>query len=194
MKYKITTLLLTLIFTSVFFSCYRTLDFDQAELTAKPVVDADIAYFTLQASHLIDPATNLERTVASDTTRVEIFDNDNVRNQLTHIDFHIKMKNEFKRKFTVTVRFLDENYSATHTINLNIDEATMVGANVSPVNLDYNEQLSVPSSVTAFKQTRFAIIDVTLLPDVSGTNPIVLGDSATFNFQSAGTFYFDLGI
>ena len=194
MKYKFTTLVLTLVVTSVFFSCYRTLDFNQAELTAKPVVDSDIAYFTLQANHLIDPTTNLERTVASDTTRVQILDNNDITNQLTRVDFHIKIKNEFKRKFTVSVRFLDENYSATHTINLNMDEATMVSGNLSPVNLDYNEQLDTSFEVAAFKQTRFAIIDVHLLSDASGTNPIILGDTATFHFQSAGIFYFDLGL
>ncbi len=132
--------------------------------------------------------------MASDTTRVEIFDNNDVRNQLTRVDFHIKMKNEFQRKFAVSVRFLDENYSATHTINLNIDKATMVSGNLLPVYLNHDEQLDTSSAVAAFKQTRFAIIDVTLLPDASGVNPIVLGDTAAFSFQSAGTFYFDLGL
>jgi hypothetical protein len=194
---KKTSLLIVvmLAFSSLFFSCYRTLDFDQAELTARPVIDADLAYFILKDNHLLDAATGLERTMVSDTTRIEIFDNVDVQNQLVRVDFEFKIKNEFKREFTASVRFLDESYNPTYTIAMNIDVATTTLSGVlEPINYVHTEQLILPTLVNDFKQTKFVVIDVALLPDASGVNPIVIGDSATFNFQSAGTFYFDLGI
>jgi hypothetical protein len=194
---KKTSLLIVvmLAFSSLFFSCYRTLDFDQAELTARPVIDADLAYFTLQDNHLLDTATGLERTMVSDTTRIEIFDTVDTQNQLVRVDFKFKIKNEFKREFTASVRFLDESYNPTYTITMHIDAATTTLSGVlEPINYVHTEQLILPSLVNNFKQTRFAVVDVALLPDASGVNPITIGDSGTFNFQSAGTFYFDLGI
>jgi len=195
MKKTTSLIVLLMVFSSLFFSCYRTLDFDQAELTAKPVIDADLAYFTLQANHLLDATTGLERTMVSDTTRIEIFDNVDTQDQLIRIDFKFKLKNEFKRKFTASVRFLDVSYNPTYTVTMNIDTATTTLSGVlEPVNYVHTEQLISPTLVNSFKQTKFTVIDIALLPDASGVNPITIGDTATFNFQSAGTFYFDLGL
>jgi len=188
-------IILAITFSSLFVSCYRTLDFDQAELTAKPTIDTDLAHFTLQANHLLDTTTGLERTMISDTTRIEIFDNVDVQDQLIHVDFKFKLKNEFKRKFTASVRFLDASYNPTYTVTMNIDSATTTLSGVlEPVNYVHTEQLILPTLVNNFKQTKFAVIDIALLPDASGVNPITIGDTATFSFQSAGTFYFDLGL
>ena len=194
MKNKISLLLVATVLLGSFFSCYRTLDFDQAENTARPVIDADLAYFTLEANHLIDPVTSLERITASDTTRVQILDNTDYTDYLIKVDFQFKIKNEFQRKFDVNVRFLDENYVPTYTIPITaIDEATIVNGAISPIYRNHTETLAIPATVTSFKNTRFAVVDVTLLPDATGTHPIS-GDSGSFNFQSAATLYLDLGI
>jgi len=194
MKNKISLLVLTVVLTTSFFSCYRTLDFDQAENTAKPIIDADLAYFTLDANHLIDPVTNMERVVASDTTRIQILENTDYTNYLIKADFQFKIKNEFQRKFDINIRFEDENHLPTYTITIpTIDEATMVGGNLSPVYRNHTETLELPAEITNFKQSRFVIVDAVLHPDATGVNPIA-GSSGSFNFQSAVTLYLDLGI
>lgn len=194
MKNKISLLVLTIVLSSSLFSCYRTLDFDQAENTAKPIIDADLAYFTLEENHLIDPLTNLERTVASDTTRIQILDNTDYTDYLIKIDFQFKIKNEFQRKFDINIRFVDENYLPTYTIAIpTIDEATVVNGNISPTYRSYNQTMAIPAEITNFKQSRFVIVDAVLYPDATGVNPIA-GSSGSFNFQSAVTLYLDLGI
>lgn len=191
---KYNYILLLLIIPSVFFSCYRTLDFDQAELTARPVLDVDLAYFDLRAPQLLDPVTAAELTIVRDSSRIEIFDNVDTQNALTRIDFVFKIKNEFVRDFNANIRFVDENFNPTKTININVNHATIVNGTISPTYITQQETISTPAELDAFKLTKHVIIEAELLPDATGISPILAGDTAIFNFQSAGTFYFDLGL
>ncbi len=161
-------------------SCVEELDFSQLDdYKATPEYVSSIAYFTIQPIQFFNQSGTQE-TEKTDVTDFRIFDNIYIRKNLVKIGFHVAIKNEFDRGFTIQIDFLDDNNNPTHkfkeikvaakNLNYKFDETIEVSANVNVINTK--------------KVKVFVKID-------DAATPLDPKDTSEFEFKSSAKIYID---
>ena len=173
---------LFLIFILLLSSCVKHLDFNQIEdLSAKPIFESSLVYFTLNQIDFFDVVNSVEVvTPIDDTSGFTILKTKFVRDNLITAELDIQVNNQFDRRFTVNITFLDDNNVETHKFTPIV---------VSENNQDFKHQevISISGNAQFLASTKIRI-SVELSPSSDGS---VLDPNTEqkLEFKSSGTFY-----
>jgi len=160
-------------------SCMSELDTDQIEqFNFQPVFEADILYFDIAPTNLIDK-DGLFRAVVRDTVDLDIFEDGNVRDAFIKAEISVAYKNTFYRQFDTNFYFVDNNNYLVDYGNFFIPAATPSDPEVSGEAVFIFDIYNNPD----FVNFRKIIIEVTVSPD---DLPVEEGG---LHVQSKGTFY-----
>jgi hypothetical protein len=164
------------------FSCSEKLDFSQLEdYRITPEYTVSLTYFKITPIQFFN-ATGVQESERTDITDFRIFENSFSRNNLVKIDFHVKVKNQINKDFTMQVEFLDENRNLTYKFQ-DID----VSAN--NLNFDFTETIDVTSNANVKNTSK-----VKILVKINNTNPPLNPlDTSEFEFKSSAKIYIDTG-
>lgn len=161
-------------------SCVDNIDFSQAEdASITPVVAVSLVNANITQNDLVVGGS--EVGTITQTSVVSILDNGIARNDLDRAVFRFEVNNQFNRDFRINFIFLDNNdVSTNNDITLNID-----ANNTSFV----QENEIIVANNPEFLNTRKIQVELALLPSSDGSS-IDINVPTSFDFKSAGTFYF----
>jgi len=108
-----------LIFILMLSSCIKHVDFNQIEdFSAKPIFESSLVYFTLNQIDFFDVVNSVEVvTPIDDTSGFTILKSKFVKDNLIETELNFEVNNQFDRRFTVNITFLDDNNVETHRFN-----------------------------------------------------------------------------
>ena len=107
------------IFILMLSSCFKHVDFNQIEdFSAKPIFESSLVYFTLNQIDFFDVVNSVEVVAPiDDTSGFTILKSKFVKDNLIETELNFEVNNQFDRRFTVNITFLDDNDVETHRFN-----------------------------------------------------------------------------
>lgn len=119
MKSNLINRISILLFSSVlFFSCSSDLDFDQTkDLKLEPVFVANLAYFNVPATQLVNPGGG---QVLFDAQQFDAFKEKFFRDNLVKAELDFELDNTIIRAFTVDILLIDANDKILETNSYSI--------------------------------------------------------------------------
>lgn len=171
-----------LIFILMLSSCVKHLDFSQIEdFSATPIFESSLVYFTLDQVDFFDVVNSVELvTPIDDTSGFTILKSKFVKDNLIKAELNIEVNNQFDRRFTVNITFLDENNVETHRFDpIIINENNHNFKQIETVTISGNEQFLLSTKVR---------ISIELSPSSDGSvlDPNI---EQKLEFKSSGIFY-----
>jgi len=171
-----------LIFILMLSSCVKHLDLSQIEdFSAKPIFESSLVYFTLDQVDFFDVVNSVELvTPIDDTSGFTILKSKFVKDNLIKTELNIEVNNQFDRRFTVNITFLDENDVETHRFDpIIINENNHNFKQIETVFISGNEQFLLSTKVR---------ISIELSPSSDGSvlDPNI---EQKLEFKSSGIFY-----
>jgi hypothetical protein len=173
---------LFLIFILMLSSCVKHLDFNQIEdFSAKPIFESSLVYFTLDQVDFFDLVNSVEVvTPIDDTSGFTILKSKFVRDNLISAELNIEVNNQFDRKFTVNITFLDSNNVETYRFNPIIVEE-------NNQNFNHKETISISGNTQFLSSTKISVsIELSPSSDGSVLDPNI---EQKLEFKSSGIFY-----
>lgn len=166
----------------MFSSCMKHVDFDQVDdFSATPVFKSSLVYFTLNQVNFFDVVNSVEIVSSiNDVSGFTILKSSFVRNNLIRAELNFEINNQFNRRFTVNIEFLDDYNTITHTFN-----PPVVSANNEEYT--FKEKIEIANNQLFLSSTKVRV-SIKLSPSNDGSviDPNV---EQTLVFKSAGTFY-----
>ena len=165
---------------TVSISCTSNLDFNQVNnVTAKPIVVANLASFDIPASQFVIGGTE-QQFVFGDVQNFDVFRDTFFRNNLIRTDFFFEINNTINRDFTINLVLMDINSSPLYTITI------IVPAYTGAESLEKRTVVFKNSDLDLLKSTVKIAFDVT---KTSGTGSI---NSGSLKLRSSATVYLDI--
>ncbi|MCW8980229.1 MULTISPECIES: hypothetical protein [Altibacter] len=162
------------------FACVKDTDFDQAEdIALTPVVELDLIYFNLTASHFFDSINNTPVLTVTDTTDIRFLDDAQIQESLRRAEFYFKFTNGIPRTFQVDFQFLSETNDTTYTTQTNVIQGTPQ----DPVITEFEEVVE-GDDITRLTAASKVVVSVT----IPSSNQTLEG---TLNLQSKTTYYLE---
>ncbi|WP_089662273.1 hypothetical protein [Christiangramia echinicola] len=94
----------------LFSSCFKDVDFSQAEdITLEPDLEVDLLFYKLNETDFLDSETNAYTPLIRDTVRLEFLDDDYIQDGLMYAALRFKHQNKFPYRINSNIRFLGEN-------------------------------------------------------------------------------------
>lgn len=166
----------------MFTSCVKHLDFDQVnDFAPSPIVKSTLVYFTLNQIDFFDLVNSVELvTPVDDTSGFTLLSNSFVRNNLLRAELEFEINNQFNRRFTVNITFLDDNDKITH-------QFTPIVVNANNANFKQVEKIEIATN-PLFLSSKKVRVSIALSPSTDGS---VLDPNQLQNlvFKSGGTYY-----
>jgi hypothetical protein len=163
-------------------SCVKHVDFEQVDqFYLRPVFQSSLVYFTLNQINFFDTVNSVEIvSPVDDISGFEVFKNSFVRDNLIKADLEIIINNQFDRRFTVNVVFLDDDDKVTHSFN-----EFIVAANDN--NFKRLEVIEIANNQAFLTSTKVKVsIKLSQSSNGSTIDPNL---EQTLTFKSAGTFF-----
>lgn len=114
-------LLFGAIFSFFFTSCFKDVDFGQAEdITLEPDLEVDLLFYELNETDFLDSETNEYTPVIRDTVRLEFLDDDYIQDGLVYAAFRFRHENRFPYSINSKIKFLDKNRRNQFSVNYSI--------------------------------------------------------------------------
>lgn len=124
-------LLLAGIFSLLFSSCFKDVDFGQSEdIQMAPDLEVDLLFYQLDESDFEDSETNAYSPVIRDTVRLEFLDDDYIQDGLVLAEFRFRHENKFPYEITSNIRFLDKNGRNQFNLEYNIPAGSETSASI----------------------------------------------------------------
>jgi hypothetical protein len=162
-------------------SCIRDTDFDQAsDITATPIVELDLIYFTLDASDFFDSITNTPRLTLRDTTRIDFLDETDFQESLLRAEFLFEFTNSIPRQFDVDFQFLSVANDTTYTTSTSV----LAGTEQNPVETTFIENVERPE-VFDLTSAEKVVVSVT----IPSSSEALEGE---LNLKSKATYYLEI--
>lgn len=163
----------------ILISCYNSLDIDQLDdLAIKPVFTSSLTYFTVTQAQFFS-ASGVQINI-DDFSAFEIFENNLVRENVIKIDFNAEIRNEFDRKVTIIIDFLDDNNKLTYSSTTIVIEAN--------VNLHtYLEEIIVNNNPNIINTSQ---VRINAALEDTGI-PLNANDTSEFEFKSSITLHME---
>ena len=109
------------VFCLFFTSCFKDVDFDQAQdIQLTPDLEASLLFYTIDETDFLDSETNVFTPVIRDTVRLEFLDDDYIQDGLMQAEFRFKHENRFPYLIRSRIRFLSENDRRQFSVNYEI--------------------------------------------------------------------------
>ncbi|QLE00567.1 hypothetical protein HX109_02940 [Galbibacter sp. BG1] len=165
-------------------SCVRDVDFDQAdEFAIEPVVEVSILYFDLKASTLGEITNNDLGGEIEETTRLDLFSDPFVEENLMEATFTFEFTNTIQRAFSAVIILLDEADNELRRIPIYVGES--------------NGQENVVRTIVNFDATEVALLkqmeNLTVELGLEPGNPELDSNSpGNLYLKSAGTFFLNI--
>ena len=103
-------LLFGLLASLVFSSCFKDVDFGQAEdITLEPDLEVDLLFYELNETDFLDSQTDEYLPIIRDTVRLEFLDDDYIQENLRYAALRFRHENNFPYVINSNIRFLGEN-------------------------------------------------------------------------------------
>ena len=103
-------LLFGLFASLVFSSCFKDVDFGQAEdITLDPDLEVDLLFYQLNETDFLDSQTGEYTSIISDTVRLEFLDDDYIQENLMYAALRFRHENRFPSAINSNIKFLGEN-------------------------------------------------------------------------------------
>lgn len=163
-------------------SCVKHVDFNQVEdFSVEPVIKSSLVYFTLNQINFFDVVNSVEVvTPIDDVSGFTLLKNSFIRNNLLRAKLEFQINNQFDRRFTVNIQFLDDNNLPTHTF----DPFIVTANNPSFKQI---EEIEVANNQSFLSSTKVKV-SIELSPSSNGST-IDPNQEQTLEFKSAGTFF-----
>ena len=164
-------------------SCYESLDFNQVDkYVFKPVFSADLTYFAVIPAQIFDSSGNQQYSI-SGSTQFKALDNNYFQEGLVKLDFNAEVKNEFDRKVTIQVDFLNNSDVVVYSFTPIIVEA-------GDLNFIFLEEIEVASHPAILNTTK-----VNILTTIENTGTQMdPNDISELVFKSSVTLFIESGI
>lgn len=166
----------------MFTSCLDHVDFSQIEdASFKPVIESSLVYFTLNQIDFFDSVNSAEVvTPINDTSGFTLLKSKFVNENLVRAELTFKVNNQFNRRFTVNITFLDDANNETHKFN-----PIIVGENNN--DFTHQEDFNISGNQQFLSSTKIRIsIELSPSSDGSVIDPNV---DQKLEFKSSGIFY-----
>lgn len=180
MQLKNTPLFLALVL--ILSSCVKNLDFDQIDnFSARPVFESSLVYFTLDQVDFFDLVNSVEVvTPIDDTSGFTVLKSKFFRDNLIKAELNFEVNNQFNRRFTVNITFLNDANIETHKFNpIVVTENNQNFSQLETINISNNPQFLASTKIR---------ISIALSPSSDGSviDPTI---EQKLEFKSSGTFY-----
>ena len=177
---SILKLFLVAVFSLLFSSCFKDVDFSQAEdIALEPDLEVDLLYYQLDETDFLDSETSQYTPIISDTVRLEFLDDDYIQDGLMYAALRFKHENRFPHEINSRIKFLGENGGRQFQVNYTIPQGSSEASSVvdSTRVLEGNE----------INKLRRSIKMVVELEVVGGAADL----DGELDFQSKGLFRFE---
>lgn len=164
------------------FSCVKHVDFSQVEdFSAEPIIETSLVYYTLNQVDFFDVVNSVEVvTPITDTSGFTVLKSKFVNENLIRAELNFDVNNQFNRRFTVNIVFLDDNNKETHSFN-----PIVVTENDN--NFNHKEMIVISNNQLFLSSTKVSVsIELTPSSDGSVIDPNV---EQQLEFKSSGIFY-----
>lgn len=99
-----------IIFGFLLTSCFKDIDFGQAEnIALEPDLEVDLLFYQLNETDFLDSETSQFTSVIRDTVRLEFLDDDYIQDGLMYAALRFRHENNFPYEIKSNIRFLREN-------------------------------------------------------------------------------------
>lgn len=184
-KIRLIKCCLLAIFILAYISCIDNTDFGQADdITPSPVLESSLIYATLTAPDFIDATTQQERTMISDTTRIEIISDDFFVDHMIRTDLTYLLTNSLERDFQIDFEFLNDENEIRYQIEINV----AAGNQSDPVTNEVNVLIEEPE-ISTFKEATKVVYKI-ILPITN--SPLTSSSEGEIELQSKATFYLEI--
>ncbi len=176
---KVLPVILVFIVITIFPSCVKDIDFDQAgDISLQPAVQASLLIFEVEPRDFINPETNSQKQVIRDTVRLEFLDDSYIQNDLAKVEFRFKFRNTFPQSFSNRILFLSENKLLQHEVVFDTNPGSQGNTVIS-------EKIEIiePEMIQVIKRSIQMVVEITVN---SNDQPF----EGKLNFESTGLFYF----
>lgn len=113
-------------FSFVFVSCFKDVDFGQAEnIKLSPDLEVDLLYYTLNENDFLDSQTNSYSPIIRDTVRLEFLNDDYIQDGLMYAEFRFRHENKFPYQIRSNIRFLDNSGQEQFNVNYDISPGSV---------------------------------------------------------------------
>ena len=164
----------------MFASCVKQLDFDQVnDLSISPAYKSPLVHFNVNQTDFL--LNTVEIPTITGEFPFTIIDNSFVKENLKEVELEFEINNQFSRKFTLGILFLDDNDVVTYSF------PTFV-INPNTVSLIQKTSILIANNLRFLDSTKMQFT-ISLLPSSGGSvlDPDIL---QTLAFKLAGTYFF----
>ncbi|MCM5661754.1 hypothetical protein [Galbibacter mesophilus] len=184
MPSKIFSIIFLLVGVFLLGSCVRDVDFDQAEdFAITPVVEVSILYFDLKAATVGKIPSNNAGGEIEETTRLDMFSDPFVEENLQEAQFTFEFTNTIPRNFSTTIILLDEAGNELRRIPIFVG-ASSTQPNVVRTIVTFNE-----SEIDLLKQMENISIALMLEP---GNPELDTNSPGDLLLKSSGKFFLNI--
>ena len=144
------------------FSCVKHVDFSQVEdFSAEPIIETSLVYYTLNQVDFFDVVNSVEVvTPITDTSGFTVLKSKFVNENLIRAELNFDVNNQFNRRFTVNIVFLDDNDIETHKFN-----PIIVTENDN--NFNHKESINISNNQLFLSSTKVSV-SIELSPSSDG--------------------------
>lgn len=172
--------LFALALSFVFISCFKDVDFGQAEdIKLSPDLEVDLLFYELNENDFLDSETNAYSPVIRDTVRLEFLNDDYIQDGLMHAELRFRHENRFPYQVKSKIKFLSNSGQEQFNVSYDIPP----GSIASPGIID---TIHVMQGADIVKMRR-SIQMVTKLEIVDAAK----GLEGELDFSSKGLFRFE---
>lgn len=124
-------LLLGGIFSLLFSSCFKDVDFGQSEdIKLAPDLEVDLLFYQLNESDFLDSETNAYSPIIRDTVRLEFLDDDYIQEGLVLAEFRFRHENRFPYEVRSNIKFIDKTGRNQFNVEYNIPAGSETSASI----------------------------------------------------------------
>lgn len=169
-----------IIFGFLLTSCFKDVDFGQAEnIALEPDLEVDLLFYQLNETDFLDSETGQFTPVIRDTVRLEFLDDDYIQDGLMYAALRFRHENRFPYEIKSNIRFLREN----NRNQFNVAYIIPAGSETSSSVVDTTHVLQ-GNDIVDIRRSIKMVIEL----EVIGANESLEGE---LDFMSKGLFRFE---
>jgi len=171
---------------SLCYSCIDDVDFDQAgDLAVTTPLEVSLIYFEEPAATFY-VSEGVEQLVVVDSTRVTIFNDDFVSDNLVRANFLFETTNSINRIFEAKIDFLDEADQELRAI-----EFSVPASETGQPQVTIHEEIFENETLVDLKTTTQLVLTLTMLANPDGTT-LNENSPGVIKMRSKGSFYINV--
>ncbi|WP_347374199.1 hypothetical protein [Aequorivita sp. Q41] len=164
----------------LFSACIQDTDFEQADDVAlTPIVELDLIYFNLPATHFYDSINATPILTVRDTTQIKFLDDSSIQDNLIRAEFYFKFTNSIPRSFLVDFQFLSERNDTTYVTATSVNSGTVA----KPVNTEFFHNVAGEDILELTKANK-VVVSVTIPSSEANLDGVL-------NLKSKTTYFFE---